>query len=645
MPEEINTNDINSNEINEQILLNQDEKITETNQLLGATMQQNEERKQLSEAGLMAQEAIKEKMNGKPSIYVSTIIDAFLESLGEKLKGKDGQKGEKGDMPKKGVDYFTPEDINDIQEYVQSQIKDGEDGYTPIKGTDYFTPDEISSIVSQVKNLISTPKDGRDGRDVAIVKRVLKEVKIPEIKNITASDILKKIKGKIDYNDIKNTPTVFKQGGFKGGMAGQGYFKDLADVNFSDAVNDQSYALKRVNNTWTVTKITKTGAETSWGGITGTLADQVDLKNELDGKEPTVTKGKLTEATSSVLTISGGTGSVIGSGTSIQVKKASSSQDGYLSSTDWGTFNAKQDVLGYTAEDSANKKTDLTDNSDTYYPTQKAVKTYVDGSVAGLLDYRGGYDASGNTYPVAGGSGAVGAVLKGDMWIISVAGTLAGEAVQVGDSIIANIDTPAQVASNWNHLNANISYVPEDVANKVTSFQTTPTDAAYASEKLVKNSLDAKLAITNKATSSDINGGTDNDKYITPDALAGSNFGTKPVQQYCVEWETSLTVKDGVGYIEILPECNGMNLISARARVGTAGVTGNTTFDIYNVTDSTSMLSSAISIASGAKSGTGTVDTAHDDVATGDLIRIDIDSIASGTAPKGLIISLSFRLP
>jgi len=50
MPEEINTNDINSNEINEQILLNQDEKITETNQLLGATMQQNEERKQLSEA-------------------------------------------------------------------------------------------------------------------------------------------------------------------------------------------------------------------------------------------------------------------------------------------------------------------------------------------------------------------------------------------------------------------------------------------------------------------------------------------------------------------------------------------------------------------------------------------------------------------
>ena len=149
--------------------------------------------------------------------------------------------------------------------------------------------------------------------------------------------------------------------------------------------------------------------------------------------------------------------------------------------------------------------------------------------------------------------------------------------------------------------------------------------------------------IPTKATSSEINSGTDNDKYVTPDALAGSNFGTKPVQQYCVEWETSLTVKDGVGYIEILEECNGMNLISARARVGTAGTTNASTFDIYNVTDSHSMLSSAISIASGATSGTGTVDTDHDDVATGDLIRIDCKTL-SNTPPKGLIITLAFRL-
>ena len=41
-------------------------------------------------------------------------------------------------------------------------------------------------------------------------------------------------------------------------------------------------------------------------------------------------------------------------------------------------LNLKQDALGFTPENSANKKTTLADNSDTYYPTQKAVKTAVD---------------------------------------------------------------------------------------------------------------------------------------------------------------------------------------------------------------------------------------------------------------------------
>lgn len=46
-------------------------------------------------------------------------------------------------------------------------------------------------------------------------------------------------------------------------------------------------------------------------------------------------------------------------------------------STQW---NSKQDSLGYTAEDAANKSTDGTfaSNSDTLYPSQKAAKTYAD---------------------------------------------------------------------------------------------------------------------------------------------------------------------------------------------------------------------------------------------------------------------------
>ena len=70
------------------------------------------------------------------------------------------------------------------------------------------------------------------------------------------------------------------------------------------------------------------------------------------------------------------------------------------------------------------------------------------------------------------------------------------------------------------------------------------------------------------ASSAEINTGTDETKYITPDALAGRNLLQKQLQQICVDFgEQKLAVADGVGYIVIPAECNGMNLISARADV------------------------------------------------------------------------------
>jgi hypothetical protein len=74
-----------------------------------------------------------------------------------------------------------------------------------------------------------------------------------------------------------------------------------------------------------------------------------------NSKEPAITKGNLIESTSSVLAITGGTGAVIGSGLTIQVKQATSAQAGYLTSTDWATFNAKQPALGFTPENIANR--------------------------------------------------------------------------------------------------------------------------------------------------------------------------------------------------------------------------------------------------------------------------------------------------
>lgn len=166
--------------------------------------------------------------------------------------------------------------------------------------------------------------------------------------------------------------------------------------------------------------------------------------------------------------------------------------------------------------DSANVSNDVSADaaSTTKVPSVKTFKDYADSLVAGLLDYRGAYNASVNTFPASGGSGSAGAVMKGDMWIISVAGTLGGVAIQIGDSVIANTDTPGQTGSNWNILNSNISYVPEDVTNKVTSVSGASTDAQYVSAKLVYDQLLLKAGLrpsTSKTTLVDADEITGND--------------------------------------------------------------------------------------------------------------------------------------
>jgi hypothetical protein len=99
----------------------------------------------------------------------------------------------------------------------------------------------------------------------------------------------------------------------------------------------------------------------------------------------------------------------------------------------------------------------------------KADITYVDSLLVGVLNDRGNYDASTNLFPSTGGSGGAGAILKGDLWFISVPGTLNGVPVAVGDSVRALVNTPGQTGANWNVLDNNLGYVPENSINKSTT--------------------------------------------------------------------------------------------------------------------------------------------------------------------------------
>jgi len=100
----------------------------------------------------------------------------------------------------------------------------------------------------------------------------------------------------------------------------------------------------------------------------------------------------------------------------------------------------------------------------------KASIAYVDSLVVGLWDDRGSYDASVNAYPSSGGSGVAGAIKKGDIWTVSVGGTLpTGLVVIAGDTVRALVDTPGNTQSNWAIAENNIGYVPENVVNKDSS--------------------------------------------------------------------------------------------------------------------------------------------------------------------------------
>jgi len=147
--------------------------------------------------------------------------------------------------------------------------------------------------------------------------------------------------------------------------------------------------------------------------------------------------------------------------------------------SNYASFAGIQEVSDYSAN-----YTDLS------YMNKGSITALIQSYVAGLMDYRGVYDASVNAYPSSGGSGTAGAILKSDFWIVSVAGTLpTGIVVNAGDLIIAKVDTPGNTQANWSTVEYNIGYTPENAANKNNTALSTST-TEYPTLNLVKTVTD-----------------------------------------------------------------------------------------------------------------------------------------------------------
>lgn len=157
------------------------------------------------------------------------------------------------------------------------------------------------------------------------------------------------------------------------------------------------------------------------------------------------------------------------------------------------------------------------------------------------------------------------------------------------------------------------------------------------------------LILTYEASVVEINTGTETDKYVSPDKLAGSNLGIRIAQIIVINFTTDCAIGNGKAYFRINAVLTGMNLVSVAAACITAGTTGTMDIQIANVTDTTDMLSTVITIDStetDSKSAAApaVIDTTKDDVVTGDILRVDIDAVHT-TAAKGLIVEMGFQLP
>lgn len=187
------------------------------------------------------------------------------------------------------------------------------------------------------------------------------------------------------------------------------------------------------------------------------------------------------------------------------------------------------------------------------------------------------------------------------------------------------------------------------------------TPKALKDAEIVKISA-ASTAVAGKveiATAAETSTGTDATRAVSPDGLAGSNvFGTKVIPIQVFDGATAITSGDGKAYVRVPAQLNGMNIVSAAMSVVVKSTTGKPTVQIARGRQSSATSDFTYSdVLSASRKLTvdvseydsrhavsaAIINPANDDLATGDLLRIDVD--ASGNPAKGLNINIICQLP
>lgn len=106
-----------------------------------------------------------------------------------------------------------------------------------------------------------------------------------------------------------------------------------------------------------------------------------------------------------------------------------------------------------------------------YSNTMADVQLQIDEAIVGVYTDAGNWDASGGVFPTTTNTGDP--IQKGDVFNVSVGGTLGGVVYSAGESFRALVDVPAQTAGNW----AKLTYVSQEATTSTLGTVLKASDA------------------------------------------------------------------------------------------------------------------------------------------------------------------------
>jgi hypothetical protein len=244
-----------------------------------------------------------------------------------------------------------------------------------------------------------------------------------------------------------------------------------------------------------------------------------------------------------------------------------------------------------------------------------------EGVAAGYLNEYACSDGGANSVDVATG----GAIVDGKWVYNDAVQEIAIDSADAGETRIDRI----VLRATWASFNVSVTLISGTSAATPSAPAVTQTSGTTYDIKLCQVLVTDAGAVTV----------TDEREWATWDK-------DNVVYWRVLAYDTALSTGDGLDYFYVPDSLDGFVLADFDIAVHTVSSSGTPTVQLHNVTDGEDMLSTVATIdANERTSYTATtapvIDTDHDDVSSGDRLRIDVDVAGTGTA--GLDVIMVFR--